>query len=84
MELSLVSLHSNDILFMLTKPQMSPAPLAGVNRPYLLSVEVDIPAVERVEGVGQHASLPIKWFAVAVVPEGRNRNFTFDFVFLLN
>ena len=69
---------------MLTKPQMSPAPLAGVNRPYLLGIEVDIPAVERVEGVGQHASLPIKRLAVAVVPEGRNRNFTFDFVFLLN
>ena len=69
------------MIFMFTKPQMSPAPLAGVNRPYLLGVEVDIPAVERVEGVGQDASLPIKWFAVAVVPAGRNRNFTFDLCF---
>ena len=50
---------------------MSSAPLAGVDRPDLVSVKVDISAMERVEGVGQHPSLPIKRFAVAVVSEGQ-------------
>ena len=55
---------------MFTQPQMSPATLAGVDPPDLVSVKVNISAVERVEGVGQHPALPIKWFAITVVPGG--------------
>ena len=47
---------------------MSSAPLAGVDRPDLVSVKVDISAMERVEGVGQHPALPIERLAVTVVP----------------
>lgn len=72
---------------------MSPTTLAGIDPPDLVSVEVNVPAMERVEGVGQHPALPIKRLAVAVVPGVRTEIETFnkkeklckfDFVFLLN
>ena len=55
---------------MFTQPEMSPTTLAGVDPPDLVSVKVNVPAMERVEGVGQHSSLPIERFAITVVPEG--------------
>ena len=61
-----------------TQPQMSPTTLAGIDPPDLVGVEVNIPAMEGVEGVGQHPALPIKRFAVTVVPGGENRNRNFQ------
>ena len=58
---------------MFTQPQMSPTTLAGIDPPDLVGVEVNIPAMERVEGVGQHPALPIKRFAVTVVPGGEQK-----------
>lgn len=75
----------------LTEPQMSPSTLAGIDRPHLLGVEVNIPAMDGVESVRQHAALPIKRLAVTVVPGGEiqssNKKYKLckcDFVFLLN
>ena len=57
----------------LTEPQMSPSTLAGIDRPHLLGVEVNIPAMDGVESVRQHAALPIKRLAVTVVPGGKQK-----------
>ena len=51
------------------QPERSPPrPLPGPHHPVLLHVQVDVPAVDRVEGVGQNTARAIKRIPIAVIP----------------
>ena len=51
------------------QPEVSPPPaLARPHHPLLLTVEVDVTAMEGIESVGQHPAGPVEGVHVAVIP----------------
>ena len=59
------------------QPERSPPrPLPGPHHPVLLHVQVDVPAVDRVEGVGQNTARTIERIPISVIPV------TINFIYL--